>query len=190
MKTLYLIAAMAAASAAFASPTKALFFFDTEEYTDPKSSDAIVSIANLLSEEGVRGQFAFVGYLAKRLVDWRRTDVMDALKPHLIGMQTLYHSFHPNINEKTDMRRFLPSSIEVDGVWIGPADFLFAALTVLETGDGEVKVTPREQLGDVAALMPGLNGFTTRGTWRYMPSYEDRYLSDRLRFQLWTLRYE
>ena len=94
------------AVAAAAAPTRALFFFDTEEYTDPKSSDAIVSIANMLTEEGVCGHFAFVGYLAKRLVDWRRTDVMDALKPHLIGTQTLYHSLHPNINEKTDIADF------------------------------------------------------------------------------------
>ncbi len=463
-----LLAALLAASAT-AAPTQALFFFDTEEYTDPKSSDAIVSIANMLSEEGVRGHFAFVGYLAKKLVDWRRTDVMDALKPHLIGTQTLYHSLHPNINEKTDiadfdeayrlaaadewlgigmiaaalgreaneimcavmpgpshsyvafylyadmgipffggcgpvfrdgrhgqiwycnqrhlpysaegaggihlehfmypakdeeawiakqldniakldtvtfymhphmaikakhpdgfnwdkrnmtpygkwvappnrdplktaeyyvrlrrfvrrlktdprfeitdcqhllatqkprvaitraevpairaallnslapvespaswcvadcfqaavkllrdekehqpgkvygflempsgvsapvkvkaaalkeaarkisLKRFLPTSIDVGGVNIGPADFMLAALEVLESGADEVTVEPRGQLGDVKALMPGLDGYTTKGKWRYMPSYEDRYLSDRLRYQLWTLRYE
>ena len=458
-----------AAAAAAAAPTRALFFFDTEEYTDPKSSDAIVSIANMLAEEGVRGHFAFVGYLAKKLVDWRRTDVMDALKPHLIGTQTLYHSLHPNINEKTDIAdfdeayrraaadewlgigmiaaalgreaneimcavmpgpshsyvafylyadmgipffggcgpvfrdgrhgeiwycnqrhlpysaegaggihlehflspakdedawiarqletiakldtvtfymhphmaikakhpdgfnwdrrnmtpygkwvappdrdplvtaeyyvrlrkfvrrlkadprfeitdcsrllaaqkpraaitraevpairaalekslgpvetpaswsvadcfqaavrlmrgekeyvpgkvygflerpvgvaapvtvkaaalreaakgvslvRFLPPCIDVGGVRLGAADFMFAALEAIETGAEEVKVTPREQLGDLKALMPGLDGYTTKGKWRYMTSYEDRYLSDRLRLQLWTLRYE
>ena len=469
MKTHKAILAALLAASATAAPTQALFFFDTEEYTDPKSSDAIVSIANMLSEEGVRGHFAFVGYLAKRLVDWRRTDVMDALKPHLIGTQTLYHSLHPNINEKTDiadydeayrraaadewlsvgmiaaalgreasemmcavlpgpshsyvafylysdmgipffggcgpvfrdgrhgqmwycnqrhlpyssvdsgginlehflggwkwddawiekrfdgiskldtvtffmhphmalksafpdgynwhrrnmtpygkwvappdrdpmetaefyvclrrfvrrlkadprfeitdcqkllaaqkprvaitraevpairaallkslapveapaswcvadcfqaavkllrgerehvpgkvygflempsgvpapvkvkaaalreaarrisLKRFLPHAIDVGGASIGPADFMLAALEVLESGADEVTVEPRDQLGDVKTLMPGLYGYTTKGTWRYMPTYEDRYLSDRLRYQLWTLRYE
>ena len=467
MRVAAFLSAMTAAAAL--AQTQALFFFDTEEYTDPKSSDAIVSIANILSEEGVRGHFAFVGYLAKKLVDWRRTDVMDALKPHLIGTQTLYHSLHPNINEKTDiadfdeayrraaadewlsagmiaaalgreanelicsvmpgpshsyvalylysdmgipffggggkvfrdgrhgqlwycnqrhlpysaeesagihlehfmqmkewdgewvekrlsniakldtvtfymhphmavkakhpdgfnwdkrnmtpygkwvpppdrdpaqtalyyvhlrrfirtlkgdprfevtdctrllasqkprvaitradipainaslrkslapvevpaswcvadcfqaavrmlrgesehmpgkvygfldrpvgvsspvkvkeaalreaahrisLARFLPESIAVGDVRIGPADFMLAAFEVLEKGMDEVLVEPREQLGDVKYLMPGLYGYSTKGKWRYMPEYEDRYLSDRLRFQLWTLRYE
>jgi len=461
-------ALVCAALNAGAAQTKALFFFDTEEYTDPRSSDAIVSIANMLHEEGVRGHFAFVGYLAKKLVDWRRIDVLDALKPHLIGSQTLYHSLHPNINEKTDIAdfdeayrraaadewlstgmiaaalgreanelvcavmpgpshsyvafylyadmgipffggcgpvfrdgrhgevwycnqrhlpysaegndgihlesffwkgwdekwldkkldaiakldtvtfymhphmavkaqhpdgfnwdgrnmtpygkwvappdrdpldtaqyyvnlrrfvrklkadprfeitdcsrllasqkprkpitradipliraalekrlgpveepaswsvadcfqaavrllrgekeyipgkvygfldhpagvekatavevaalekaaakmdlgRFLPTSLDVGGTAVGPADFMFAAFAAMETGAREVTVTPRDQLGDVKALMPGLDGYTTKGKWKYMPSYEDRYLSDRLRWQLWTLRYE
>ena len=459
--------ALAALTCAARPVTKALFFFDTEEYTDPSNSDPIVSIANLLTEEGVRGHFAFVGYLAKKLVDWRRTDVIDALKPHLIGTQTLYHSLHPNINEKTDIAdfdeayrraaadewqslgmilaalgreredvlasvmpgpshsyvafylyadmgirffggcgnlfrdgrhgelwycnqrhlpysaegddgihletflrswdekwiaahldkiakldrvtfymhphmavctrhpdglnwdkrnmtpygkwvspphrdpavtaeyyrrlrkfvrivkedprfeitdcrklmeaeiprrpitradipairaslgkalapveapaswsvadcfqaavrllrgetayvpdkvygfletprgvstpttvrtadlraaaarisldRFLPAAVRVGGTDLGAADFLFAALEALETGADEIRVVPREQLGDVARLLPGLAGFTTRGKWRYAEDYEDRYLSDRLRLQLWTLRYE
>ena len=35
-----------------------------------------------------------------------------------------------------------------------PADFLFAALEVLETGADEVTVAPREQLGDIARYLP------------------------------------
>ena len=80
--------------------------------------------------------------------------------------------------------------MRVGGTDLGAADFLVAALEALETGADEVRVGPREQLGDVARLLPGLAGFTTRGKWRYAEDYEDRYLSDRLRLQLWTLRYE
>jgi hypothetical protein len=89
-----------------------------------------------------------------------------------------------------DLGRFLPPSVDVGGTKIGPADFMFAAFAAIETGAREVTVAPREQLGDVKALMPGLDGYSTKGKWKYMPSYEDRYLSDRLRWQLWTLRYE
>ena len=83
--------------------TKVLFFFDTEDFTCDLSNDAIRDIANILREEGVRGQFAMIGYLGKYLEDMKRQDVIDALRHHLIGSQTLYHSKHPNIVEYGDV---------------------------------------------------------------------------------------
>lgn len=81
------------------APTKVYLLFDTEDYTCDRSNDAIRDIANILSSEGVRGNFNVVGYLATRLVELRRQDVVDALRPHVIGTQTLYHSRHPDISE-------------------------------------------------------------------------------------------
>ena len=72
--------------------TKVMFFFDTEDYTCDRSNDAIRDIANLLTEEGVRGNFNIVGFLAARLVELKRYDVIESLKPHVIGTQALYHS--------------------------------------------------------------------------------------------------
>ena len=86
--------------------TRVQFWFDTEDYTYDGSSDAIRDIANLLTEEGVRGQFNIVGYLARSLLENRREDVIRALKPHLVGTQTLYHSRHPNITELTDLKDY------------------------------------------------------------------------------------
>lgn len=86
--------------------TKVVFFFDTEDFIQPRSCDAIRDMANVLASEGVKGHFALVGYLGKKLVDWRRFDVIDALKNHHIGTQTLYHSLHPNITESTDIEDF------------------------------------------------------------------------------------
>ena len=83
--------------------TKVQLWFDAEDYTWAKSDDAIRDIANLLTEEGVRGHFNMVGYLAQKLVERRRFDVIDALKPHLVGDQTLYHSRHPVLPELTDL---------------------------------------------------------------------------------------
>ena len=101
------VAMLAAASVlAGEAKTKVAFFFDTEDFIQPRSADAIRDIANILASEGVRGHFAMVGYLGKKLVDWRRVDVLDALKPHLIGTQTLYHSLHPNITESTDIEDY------------------------------------------------------------------------------------
>ena len=84
-------------------PTKVVFFFDTEDFIQPRSADAIRDMANVLESEGVKGHFAMVGYLGKKLVDWRRFDVIDALKNHHVGTQTLYHSLHPNITEYCDI---------------------------------------------------------------------------------------
>ena len=108
------VMAVAIAFTAFATPVsaqvsekaKVVFFFDTEDFIQPRSSDAIRDIANILASEGIKGHFAMVGYLGKKLVDWRRFDVIDALKAHHVGTQTLYHSLHPNITESTDIEDF------------------------------------------------------------------------------------
>lgn len=86
-----------------APKTEVMFFFDSEDYTCDHANDAIRDEAKLLTEEGVRGHFAIVGYLADRLQHYGRQDVIDALKPHVIGTQSLYHSLHPNIMEKSDV---------------------------------------------------------------------------------------
>jgi hypothetical protein len=89
---------------------------------------------------------------------------------------------------KTD--GFLPVSIDVGGVEIGPADFLFAALEVLETGAGEVAVEPRDQLGEISRYLPKMADVNFRGTWIYTEDYTDKWTSNRLRWQFWTFRYE
>lgn len=88
-----------------------------------------------------------------------------------------------------DLSTFLPPSIAVGGAKIGPADFLMAALEVLETGAGRVSVVPREQLGSFA-MVPGLERMNLAGKWSHTPEFKDKYLSERLRLQLWTLRIE
>ena len=84
-KVLALLSVGVLSASSFADRTKAVFFFDTEDFIQPRSADAIRDIANILRSEGVRGHFAMVGYLGKKLVEWRRFDVLDALKHHLIG---------------------------------------------------------------------------------------------------------
>ena len=86
--------------------TKVLFFFDTEDFTCDESNDAIRDIANILHDEGVRGQFAMIGHLGKFIAEQGRQDVIDALKNHLVGSQTLYHSKHPNIVEYGDVEDY------------------------------------------------------------------------------------
>jgi len=90
--------------------------------------------------------------------------------------------------ESMDASGFLPTTIAVDGKAIGPADFLFAALEVLATGQETVRVMPKEQLGDLSRF-PALRDFRPAGGWVLWPAFKDNHASDRLRWQLWTLRY-
>ena len=92
---------------------------------------------------------------------------------------------------KLDLGTFIPSVIMVGEVKLGPADFLFAGLAALEGGQAEVEVTPRDQLGPIHRLMPTLATYSMKGGWPlYEDTFEDKYLTERLRLQLWTLRYE
>jgi len=88
-----------------------------------------------------------------------------------------------------DVNGFLPASIEVGEVRMGPADFLLAALEVLETGAVSVKIEPKEQLGGFGPF-PMLEKLCFRNTWINSRELRDDYLSDRLRWQIWTLRKE
>lgn len=72
---------------------------------------------------------------------------------------------------------YIPARITVGKTILGPADFVMAALEILETGAKSVKVSPRDQLA-----LPN-------GKWP-IKSGKDKFLSDRLRLQSWTLRYE
>ena len=101
---LFLSAVLCAAGALAREPTEVMFFFDTEDYTSDRANDAVVMIAKTFTDAGVRGHFAIVGYLAQKWMDYGRKDVVEALKPHLVGTQTMYHSLHPNILEMADER--------------------------------------------------------------------------------------
>lgn len=84
---------------------------------------------------------------------------------------------------------FIPECITVDGIALGPADFLLAALKALTDGCEEIVLTPSEQLVSIDALHE-MKTLKMNGKWRHSDDFRDKYLSDRLRLQCWTLRYE
>ena len=95
MRKLVFAAALAAVGNVALAATDVMMFFDTEDYTNPWSDDSVLEIANLLKEEGVVGNFDVVGFWAQKIIENRRFDVLDSLKGHTIGTQSLYHSLHP-----------------------------------------------------------------------------------------------
>ena len=153
MPRLMSLAAVLCAFAALCAEakTKAVFFFDTEDFIQPRSADAIRDMANVLASEGVKGHFAMVCYLGKTLVDWRRFDVIDALKNHHIGTQTLYHSLHPNITEYCDIENF-------DTAYIRAMDEESRGIGMLMAATGKERMW--------CSVLPG-NGNTIVGLYLY-----------------------
>ncbi|MBQ9121640.1 MAG: hypothetical protein IJY12_04705 [Clostridia bacterium] len=82
---------------------------------------------------------------------------------------------------------FLPAVIQVGDAVIGPRDWLTAALAVL-SGEETVTLTPAEQL-PCLDILPEVRDSNFRGTWQHSDSFMDNYLSDRLRYQSWTMRF-
>lgn len=82
---------------------------------------------------------------------------------------------------------FLPEKIIIGDKALGPADWLMAALDIL-CGEKEATVLPKEQL-PCLDILPKVRDCSFKGTWRHSDTFEDRYLSDRLRYQSWTMRF-
>ena len=155
-----------------------------ERELGPVSSPASYSVADVFQAVValLRGETSFLpgkayGFLSRPKgvtapVTVRRDDLRAAA--HLLGDFT-----------------FIPESIRVGQATIGPADFLFAGLEALTTGAEKVTVRPREQLGDLKRLLPGLEKLDIKGGWCiHSPDLNGAILDERLKLQLWTLRYE
>ncbi|MBO5212066.1 MAG: hypothetical protein J6B60_00835 [Clostridia bacterium] len=82
---------------------------------------------------------------------------------------------------------FLPEKIKVGNEFIGPADWLYAAMEVI-LGAERVNILPKSQLPSLDC-MPEVRDSAFKGTWQHSDSFEDKYLSDRLRYQSWTMRF-
>ena len=131
--------------------TEVIFSFDTEDYTNPGSDEAILRLAGALQAEGIRASFNFVAVLAEALVDRGRQDILEALRFHEINYHSYRHSWHPVPAEYSDC----PD-------WDSP----YRRLVTEETPGIEVvkKVFQRERL--FAAVPPG-NCITAQGLYAY-----------------------
>jgi hypothetical protein len=74
-------------------------FMDVEDPINPRSDDAALDIALIFSASGVRGSFCITGEKCRTLLQCGRQDVIDAFKPHCLGLHTDTHSFHPTTME-------------------------------------------------------------------------------------------
>ena len=82
--------------------TQVLFSFDTEDYVNIEAEEAVLRLAQTLSDEDLQGCFCVVGEVAAA---WRQRDsraVLDALRAHEVDAHTWRHSWHPNIVEYSE----------------------------------------------------------------------------------------
>lgn len=82
--------------------------------------------------------------------------------------------------------RFLPTSIKVGEIEIGPGDWLRAAMEVL-CGEKSVVLKPGPQLPSLEVL-PDLTDNCLLG-WMQSDDFKNEYLLKRLRLQAWTMRF-
>src|SRR5256885_4090059 len=76
-----------------------ILWFDTEDYLLPADDDASKRLAQMLSERKIRATFKIVGEKARTLERRGRRDVINALKKHVIGFHSDFHSVHPAPSE-------------------------------------------------------------------------------------------
>lgn len=82
--------------------------------------------------------------------------------------------------------RFLPERLVIGEKVIGPADWLRAALEVL---DGAESVTVHPDVWQIDLdEFPFWRDLNYKGSWLHSKDFEDKYLSKRFRLQSWTLR--
>lgn len=72
---------------------------DVEDPINPLADDAALDFGRLFSEAGVQGSFCVTGEKCRTLIARGRSDVIDALRPHALGLHTDTHSFHPTTME-------------------------------------------------------------------------------------------
>jgi len=72
---------------------------DVEDPINPLADDAALDLARLFTEAGVRGSFCVTGEKCRTLLARDRHDVLDAFRPHCLGLHTDTHSFHPTTME-------------------------------------------------------------------------------------------
>jgi hypothetical protein len=72
---------------------------DVEDIVHPDSDDIALDIATLLADEGIVGCMYVVGEKARLWERRGRTDVIEAVGLHDVGLHTDHHSIHPTVSE-------------------------------------------------------------------------------------------
>jgi hypothetical protein len=82
----------------------------------------------------------------------------------------------------------VPEKIDISGSHIGPRDFLDAAGQLL-MGNESAAIIPKAQMPDLSGFYR-FEDFRLKGTWVYPDSFQDRWVTKRLKLQSWTIRME
>ncbi len=99
-----------------------IFSFDTEDYVDPASNDALLRLAQMHSAHGVPATFGLVGEKARFVHFCGRDDVVRALRDHEVAYHSDHHFILPNWRYP---RRHMPDWVANEN-WDAALDRLLA----------------------------------------------------------------
>ena len=74
-------------------------FMDVEDPFNPLADPAALDIAQLFTNLSVKGSFCITGEKCRSLMARERIDILEAYKPHCLGLHTNTHSQHPTTME-------------------------------------------------------------------------------------------
>ncbi|MFW5869229.1 MAG: hypothetical protein ACOCX2_15495, partial [Armatimonadota bacterium] len=125
-----------------------IFSFDTEDYVDPISNDALLRLARMHTKHEVPAVFGLVGEKARFIHACGRDDVVEALKDHEVAYHSDHHWILPN--ERYDPRHVPAYINEKD--WDAGMDRILAeesrGLADIADIFGERPVTQLRNYGD------------------------------------------
>ena len=75
-----------------------VFSFDTEDYVDPVSNDALKALAESHTRHGVPACFGLVGEKARFVRNCGRLDVIEAVSRHEVAYHSAHHFMQPDTN--------------------------------------------------------------------------------------------
>ncbi|MCD6360820.1 MAG: hypothetical protein J7M38_08125, partial [Armatimonadetes bacterium] len=125
-----------------------IFSFDTEDYVDPASNDALLRLAEIHSRYDVPATFGLVGEKARFIHACGRDDVVAALAGHEVGYHSDHHFILPDWRYR---RRHMPDYLANED-WDATMDRLLAeesrGLADIEAIFGVRPVTQLRNYGD------------------------------------------
>jgi len=86
-----------------------IFSFDTEDYVDPVSNDALLGLAQIHTKYDVPACFGIVGEKARFLQTCGRRDVIEAVGRHEVGYHSDHHFILPDYSYEQE---FIPEYLE------------------------------------------------------------------------------
>ena len=101
---------------------------------------------------------------------------------------TITRSDAIKIVSKIKFDDFLPSTFYANGKAIGPRELLDALFAFILDGAESYTTTPNKQWQIDLDQFPTLRDLNYKGSWIHAETLNDDYLSDRLRYQAWTIR--
>lgn len=78
---------------------KCALWFDTSDFINPESEEALAYVLDMLDDLGIRASFKMVGEKVRNLKEHGREDLLTRLARHDLGYHTDVHSFHPTMTQ-------------------------------------------------------------------------------------------